>query len=734
MFLVKNSCDEGKPSGIAMPHTQIDTIQTTQEIFPGRGAILRKIAAWLCVWEIYPILAIAAFLRFYQLTTTEFDADQALILQMARDAINHGLIPVTGIIASIRIANPPAVVYLFMIPAAISSNPLCSAIFVGLLNVIGVLLTYIFVRRYYGRIASIIASLLYATAAQPLHFNRFIWQVNIIAPFVVLFIFALFWGVVDRRKGWLLPALLLLGVLIQLHVTLVILSSLVLVALLLSPATVRLRDLALGLFFLALLFSSYLLWEFAIKFDDLNILLHLLKLHSHFDLTALNYYELLLNPYGTIPTNTHSLEYTLIPLLKWLSPTMAILIVCALTSIMMGVISSPHLWKSDSGVYEENRASRYSLLKLLQRTSGLWNDFRAAPKRCGYFLLLSWQIVPIIILSRHSVPVFPYYLLMVLPGPFIIIGILLSTLAYWFKRQGGRWRIAHYGVYACTFLVIVAQLLGSTAGLIDEASGNNLHGYSYNTLNSLEDALNQADQLVSLHHLNHVYIATDQYTQNALYYLGEQSRIPTTLFDASRCLVLPDATAGPAALLIGPSDTLSVVLLRHFARATLVSRPERLGGMPFQLYIIEPIAVSKLASSHEAFEHHLQLLDSQIQQFNFNNSSWLTTRWSYTRSAAPRYRTTYTYTMMAQFEGKPGITSQCTSTSIRVGDQLIVTFPLWKSSSMPSSITIRAKSFTTIPLDLAYGSFHFENIRDRNTQPLFLQTPEGKSGISLSTS
>jgi len=67
------------PPCIAMSNTQIDTIQTTQEMYPGRGAILSTIGSWLCVEEIYPLLAIAAFLRFYQLTTTEFDADQALI-------------------------------------------------------------------------------------------------------------------------------------------------------------------------------------------------------------------------------------------------------------------------------------------------------------------------------------------------------------------------------------------------------------------------------------------------------------------------------------------------------------------------------------------------------------------------------------------------------------------------------------------------------------------------------
>ena len=720
-----------------MSNAQFDSIQSAKEIYSIKSAILSKLGSWFCVWEIYPILGIAAFLRFYQLTTTEFDADQALIFQMARDAINHGLIPATGIIASIRIANPPAVVYLFMIPAAISSNPIWGAIFVGLLNVIGVLLTYIFVCRYYGRIASIIASLLYATAAEPLHFNRFIWQLNIIAPFVVLFIFALFWGVVDRRKGWLFPALVLLGILIQLHITIVILSSLLLVALVLSPGTVRLRDLALGLTFLLLLFSTYLLWEFSIKFADLNILLQISKLHSQFDLTALNYYGFFLNPYVNIPTNTHSLEYILVPLLKWLSPTMAIFIVCGLALITIGVISSPQLWKRDSGVDEESRTSRHPVRRSLETVRTLWTDFRATPQRCGYFLLLCWQIVPIIILSRHSVLVFPYYLLMVLPGPFIIIGILLSTLGYWFQRQSGMWKIAHYGVYICTCLVIVSQLLGSTAVLIDEASGNNLHGYSYNTLNSYEDALAEADQLALRRHLNHVYIATDQFTEVTLRYLAEQMRTPTTLFNASRCLVLPDPTDSPAVLLVGPYDKLTGVLLSQFAITTLVDQPKRLGSAPFQLYIVQTIAGQKPTPSNEAFVNNLQLLDNRAQQLSYDNSTWLTMRWRFIRSASPNYRTSYTYAMRALLNdngnGGLSISSQCVSTSMRTGDQLVVAFQLPKGVSVPASLNISATYYVTMPRDLSYGPIHLENIRDQSTHPTTLQTTEGRTGITLST-
>jgi len=326
---------------------------------------------------------------------------------------------------------------------------------------------------------------------------------------------------------------------------------------------------------------------------------------------------------------------------------------------------------------------------------------------------------------------------MVLPGPFIIIGILLSTLGYWFQRQGGMWKIAHYGICVCTCLVIVSQLLGSTAVLIDEASGNNLHGYSYNTLNSYEDALAEADQLALRRHLNHVYIATDQFTEVTLRYLAEQMRTPTTLFNASRCLVLPDPTDSPAVLLVGPYDKLTGVLLSQFAITTLVDQPKRLGSAPFQLYIVQTIAGPKPTPSNEAFVNNLQLLDNRAQQLSYDNSTWLTMRWRFIRSASPNYRTSYTYAMRALLNdngnGGLSISSQCVSTSMRTGDQLVVAFQLPKGVSVPASLNISATYYVTMPRDLSYGPIHLENIRDQSTHPTTLQTTEGRTGITLST-
>jgi 4-amino-4-deoxy-L-arabinose transferase-like glycosyltransferase len=733
-----------------MSTVQTNETQTSTQTYSLTSNILGKIRSWLSVWEMYPILFIAAFLRFYQINTTEFDDDQAMVFRMAHDAIVHGLIPATANIASIRLVNPPAVIYLFMFPAAFSANPLWGNIFVALFNVVAVLLTYIFVRRYYGRLAAVISSLLYAIAFNPIYYSRVIWQLNLDAPFVVLFIFALFWGVVDRRKGWLFPALLLLGILFQLQETTIILIVPLLVAILLAPGTVRWRDLALGVASLLLIFFTYLLWEFFTKFADLNVLIQFSKLHAHVDTLAINYYRHFLDPYNNTPTNTHSLLYMLVPYIGWLHRFMPLLLLCGFATATLGVIllSLPNSRKGGGGaegwwgrlrrpILDESPHSRRPLLAGFNDLLATWTAFRATPRRCGYLMLLTWQIVPVLILSRHAVPLFPYYLLMVMPGPFILIGLFLSTLLYWLQRQGRRWNVLRYGVYAITSLVIVAQLLGSFAAISDEANGNNPHGYSFNTLNSLQDALAKADQLALHQHLNHVYITTDMYTQAALRYLAEQMQTPTTLFDASRCLVLPDPAAGPAVLLVGPGDKLTGALLGQFALTTLVDQPERLGGAPFRLYIVQPMGEQQPNATNEAFVNNLQLLDNRARQFSFDNSTWLATRWSFMRSAEPNYRTTYTYTMTALLHGNANntstISSQCVSTSMRTGDQLIVAFQQPHGKIVPTSMTITAQSYTTMPLNISYGPFRLENIRDQRTQPSFLQTSAGTPGITLST-
>lgn len=683
---------------------------------------LRKVGSWLRAWEVYLIVVVAGFLRFYQINTSEFDADQATVFGMARDAIYHGLIPATSNIASIRIVNPPAVIYIFMPVAAFTANPLWGVILVGLFNVAAVVLTYIFVRRYYGRLAGIIAALLYATAADPLHFSRFIWQQNLVAPFVVLFLFALFWGAVERRRGWLFPALLLLGILIQLHETTVLLVVSFLAALLLAPGTLRWRDFALGLVALFILFFTYLLWEVSTNLNDLHILLRLLRKSGHFDNLAISYYAVFLSPYNQPPTNTHALVYSLVPILNWLPLVMLFLIVGGFVVALMGIVFPD---------------------QTVQSFRRWWAGFYASAKGRGLLLLLIWQIVPLLVLSRHSVPLYPYYLLMLMPGPFILIGIFLATASSWFQRLGRYWEMGRFVVYVLVFLIVLAQFMGNVAVLTDEASGTNGHSYAYNTLGSLQTAVSEADQLARHRHLDRVYMATDQYTQSSLHYLAEQMHTPTTLFDASRCLVLPNPADGPAILLVGPSDTLTTLLLNRFAVATLVDRPGRLGSQPFQLYIFAPVpGPVHQPSSSAFFVNNLRLLDGSARPISFENYQLLASRWSVMRSEPPNYRTTYNYLLSASFNGadnngqitQSSTKSDCTATALRAGDQLIAAFGLPMASSLPVSLTIKGWYFTTTAFNLSYGPFVFETIRDQSSALITLRTAEGADSIAMPVS
>ncbi len=343
---------------------------------------LRTFGTWLTTWEIYPLLLIASFLRFYQLNTAEFDGDQAVLFRLAHDAIAHGLLPVTSNIASINSAHFPLAIYLLMIPAAISPNPLGGVLLVAFLNVLAVLMTYILVKRYFGRTDAVIAALFFATASKPIIYSRFIWQPNMVTLFIILFLFPLFWGVVERRKGWLFPALFLLGAMVQLHETTILLVIPLLVAIVLAPETLRWRDLVFGLLSLLVLFFPVLLWEVSTKFADINIILNLTKLPSHIDTVAITYYRDFFSPYDTLapPNNPHTLLFQLIPLLVWLRRFMLILVMSGFAIALLSLMLSFFSPKSEQQA-ETDSTDIVQKPAFWTRLWQWWNVFRSSPER-----------------------------------------------------------------------------------------------------------------------------------------------------------------------------------------------------------------------------------------------------------------------------------------------------------------------------------------------------------------
>ena len=781
--------------------------QATKARETTRNKIQTLLSSWLRAWEIYPIILIASFLRLYRLDTTAFSYDQSMLFRMAYDAVHYGLIPATSNGSSVFTMHPPLTVYLLMLPALFSANPLWAAVMTALFNVVAVVMTYIFTRRYYGRFAATIAGLLYATAQTTIIFSRFIWQPTLLAPFTILFLFALFRGVVERRKGWLFPALVLLGVMYQLHELTLLLAPLLLVALLLAPRTIRPRDLVLAFVFLLLIFAPYLVWEVNMKFADIHTALGLARAHAQIDTKAVTFYQRFLNSYyyderflGTSyfdPTGSaSSLVFKLLPILTWsrqilvflllggfaiagvfvaglrispiptpgrgqatpgrgqaIAPTMLRRSQTAAPGRGQAVYLSPRQGsptvtrKSQTATPGRGQAVAPTMLRRSQipfaQIHDWWTGLRGDPSRCGLVVLLVWQIVPVLLLSRHTAPVHQHYLLLVTPGPFILVGFCIARLISWFhgRQPACLWRGMGYAVYTLTAILVSVQLLGSTASLIDTVNGINSHIFGYNELGYLQHALQDADQLAQKRHLNRVYITMSTYddTMTAMPFLAESMRTPTTLFDATSCLVLPAPGAGPAVLLVRSTDKVVTALLPHFAAATLVDQPPLLGTSPFQLYIVRTGGRSggggQATPGQNGFVNHLQLLAPRAQQLSPGTSPFLVTRWTLLRNEQPRLRRAYSYIMRAKpdLPNAGSMRSDCTLTSIRAGDQLITPFRLPQGSPLPSSFRITSQFLVTSPYTISLGPLHFETA---NTQgaPVALQAVHGSDAITVPNS
>ena len=724
---------------------QINAPANAQEPVPTVGD---KVRAMLISWEIYPIILIAAFLRLFNIDKAIFGQDEADVYQLARDAIVHGLIPLTSNRASIGNLNPPMVVYFFMIPAAFSANPFWGQAFVALLNTLAVLLTYFFTRRYYGRLAGTIAAALFATSVGAWMYSRFIWSPNIEPFLVVIFLWLLFRGVVERRKGWLAPVLVLLGILYQLHASTLYLVIPLGAAVIMAFKTIRWRDIGYALLGLLLVFAPFLIWEFHNGFFDLKSMLTTAQGQAVYSFIAVRNYlffihPTLINPYNTIAAVTRDnhllfpgtqsvlittpLHYTHILLQGGYG--LALLFLFGGMAIAAVVVLFPQISES-AGTVET--ASKKNLLRW-------WADFQATPLRQGLLLLLLWQVAPLALFIRHSLTLFDHYFIFLLPGQFILMSIAVVQIVEFIQKQRPAWeRWARYTMSVLAALLILAQLIGTGATLIDLTSGNfndqSVHP-SYVDLHSQQNALQEADQLAQQRDIHRIYVSVFYYTYRIMTYLAEGLKTPIELNDgaqldasAGNCLLLPNLSAGPVVFLAEPNDQLTNVmaLLNQYTNATLISTPPHLGGMPYKLYILtakpSPVPVA------QTFGQGLKLLASAA--FFLPGTRLLTTRWQITNTQAPELRTTYHYKLHIQ-SSNSSKNFDCQPTSTWTGDQLFVFQDLSTQHTTPAQINIQATTFTSRPTIIQAGPLTLTSFYEADTSTQYLLTANQKNTITL---
>ncbi len=202
--------------------------------------------------------ALAAALRLAAIHLAPFNYDEVDVLGRAR-AVLAGYPTATGPLTSWGIPDPPASVYLMVPPSVLPRPALAGAVWIALLNVAAVMLTYGLTRRFLGSRVALVAGLLYAVNPWAVYFSRRTWA-EIVPLFTTCALWAMLMVVCGRRQRWAVLFFVALALQVQTRILALIYAPAVLLTLALFPRRWGWRWPAVGIALAVLLCLPYLGW------------------------------------------------------------------------------------------------------------------------------------------------------------------------------------------------------------------------------------------------------------------------------------------------------------------------------------------------------------------------------------------------------------------------------------------------------------------------------------------
>lgn len=205
----------------------------------------------------------AAALRLAYPTYVEYFHDDAMLVTLAQEMARDGRLPLTGILSSTGIPNPPASVYAMALPFLLSPEPALGVIYVMLLNVAGVGLLYALLRRVLPLNVALTGAAFYAVSPWAVWYSRKIWAQDFHTPFLLLSLALLVYGLTTRRR-WLQALALPVGLFaMQIHFAAWALLPIYLLVLIAERRGIAWRALLVGVLLSGLVMLPYALglWE-----------------------------------------------------------------------------------------------------------------------------------------------------------------------------------------------------------------------------------------------------------------------------------------------------------------------------------------------------------------------------------------------------------------------------------------------------------------------------------------
>lgn len=533
------------------------------------------------------VLALGAFLRLFQIDAAQFWNDSAGTYTLAYDVSTlHGF-PITGIHSSIGSFTPPVPVYIYLLPA-LTGNPTIGNIATALAIVASIALTYYICRRYLNPVIGLIATLLFSISIGSIEFSRFIWQPSLQVPFTVLLIAAVLAGVVGKRRGWFSWALPSLGLAAQMHPVTAALLVLIILAWILAPETVRVRDLVIGVAATIALYIPTLIFEVMTGFFDLRVFLHAARAKSVISATVFHRF-LDINSLVQVPALANSRLYHTLNLL-WEA-----LLLCGLLylawRVLAPVVRAIQASRAARGARDETGNAAGWRGRIM---GALWwmRDESQSRWRADLLILL-WPSLIVLAQVRHTTPIEIHYLIATFPAQFIAVAMLLYDLRAAVPRLMTAQRLAAAGAFAISSVLVgvvcVTQIVAIPASFMGPQS---------RSLQAQKAGMARAEQLAAQYHVAQVIFQLDFQTVAATNYLLQTSyhfAVPTQIVSSGACLAgatdKADADNAPILyLMTGPASRWENVLTQVPGVHDLMGDvPE---GDYFRAYLVTPDQLS----------------------------------------------------------------------------------------------------------------------------------------------
>jgi len=133
------------------------------------------------------ILLLATYLRVSKLDLVTISTDELGFYNKTRMMVEGNGLIINGISAEYNEAFGPLMFYLLAIPMSFSKNYLSIVLFMAIINILAVLMCFIFTKRFFNERVALIASALFAVSPWAIFYSRILFNIGPIPLFSIIF-------------------------------------------------------------------------------------------------------------------------------------------------------------------------------------------------------------------------------------------------------------------------------------------------------------------------------------------------------------------------------------------------------------------------------------------------------------------------------------------------------------------------------------------------------------------